>query len=133
MICICMEILLSFVSVSSLAAFWVPFPRPYNPPHADLYSPMLGRALHSPTIVPSPYSAQEAASLARPRPEDIGCVPQLPPVQGSPFYLCRGIKVQRLDVLKTPYGWRVPYLGNGLGHAVRVYVPNVRQGIIQTM
>ena len=126
-----MKIVLFIVTVSSLKAFWLPFPS--YPPLDVAYPhpPMLGRTLHSPTIIPSPYSAQEASSLVRPRPGDIGC--EVTSQGSGPFYLCRGVKVQKLDVLKTPYGWRVPFLGNGVGHAVRVYVPNVRHGIIQTV
>ena len=125
-----MKILLCFASVSSLTAFWLSV-LSSNPLNVGHYPPMLGRALHSPTIIPSPYSVQETNTLTRPLPGDIGCVPKL---QGaSPFYICRGVKIQKLDVHKTPYGWRVPFLGNGLGHAVRVYVPNVRRGIIQTL
>ena len=125
-----MKIVLCFASVSYLTAFWLPDPF-YNPLNVAHYPPMLGRALHSPTIIPSPYSVQETNTLTRPLPGDIGCLPKLK--ETSPFYLCQGVQIQKLDVLKTPYGWRVPFLGNGLGHAVRVYVPNVRRGIIQAL
>ena len=117
-----------------MEAFWLPFP---SYPPLDVVSvnypppPMLGRTLHSPTIIPSPYSAEETQTLVRPRPGDIGC--QVTMRGTSPFYTCRGVTVQKLDVIKTPYGWRVPFISNGLGHKVRVYVPNVRHGIIQTV
>ena len=121
-----MKVMLFCVIVPSLSSFWLRLPS-----HADNYPPVLGRALHSPTIIPSPYSAKQAATLAMPGPGDIGCVSELRGT--SPFYTCRGVTIQKLDVYKTTYGWRVPFIGNGQGHAVRVYVPNVRHGIIQTL
>ena len=82
--------------------------------------PLLSRTFASPTVIHRPFPSFEDEAIS------VAC---LPVTSSSPkfsmstqFFNCGGRITQGLDFVKTKYGWRVPYVGNGLGSAVKVYV-----------
>ena len=108
------------LQVSQIAGYWIPIGFTETVP-TGLFGP-LSRTFSTPTIIHSSYDQDDIKVFQTPFAQNSDCFPiWFPSNIKTRFYNCGGKLFQSLDLIKTNYGWRIPYFSNGHGSSVKVF------------